>query len=100
MNQALRSIELVNVAAVSVRLIDKQQAFDLAYLCEIFSRLYASKRPRWTVLFATVRARPGARRIHCRAVAAEVTFDRDEVLGRISRRRNRIGFDPQEILEL
>src|SRR6266404_2181692 len=99
-NQALRPVGLVNVAAVSMRLIHKQQAFDLTYLCEIFSGLYASKRPGWTVLFATVRARLGARRIHCRAVAAEVAFDRDEVLGRISWRRNRIGFDPQKILEL
>src|ERR1044071_9829166 len=98
MNHSLRPIRFMNVATDGVSFIDEQQALYFSYLCEILSGVDAGKRASRAVLFAAIAARLCALRVEGRAVAAKITFDRNEVIRSIDSRRNRIRVEPQQVL--
>ena len=81
----------MDVSSCCVILIEESKPLDCAYFCKVFLGIHTSQRASRTVFLATVGASLRARRIHRYAVAAEVALHRQEVLGRIDRRRIKPG---------
>src|SRR5215510_7096199 len=94
MRQRFERIGFMNVAPDRMSFIEKGQAFDLFYLREIFFGVDARQRPGRTVLLTTVGRGLAVRRVE-RSSAAKIAFDREQFIGLLDRRRQRIGFEAE-----
>src|SRR5262245_66275406 len=99
MRQRFERIGFMNVAPDRMSFIEKGQAFDLFYLREIFFGVDARQRAGRTVLLTTVGRGLAVWRVE-RGSAAKIAFAREQFIGLLNWRRQRMGFEAEPSAQL